>query len=232
MSRSPADPIEAELSEAQVRERIPAALLPLTEGIAPRRVARMVEVLDRRLGSVVLVAEAVRRRHNVSAIIRTADALGLHEVHLITGSFRPSPGAARGSERWIRIHRHATTAACLEQLQARGFRVYAADLHPQALSPEQVPVDGPVALLFGAELSGVSEDARALVDGYVILPMFGFVESLNVSVAAALITRAVADRRRAVVGTDLSEAAKGEALATWLGRESTYKAAAKVRSGG
>ncbi len=196
MSRSPADPIEAELSEAQVRERIPAALLPLTEGIAPRRVARMVE------------------------------------VHLITGSFRPSPGAARGSERWIRIHRHATTAACLEQLQARGFRVYAADLHPQALSPEQVPVDGPVALLFGAELSGVSEDARALVDGYVILPMFGFVESLNVSVAAALITRAVADRRRAVVGTDLSEAAKGEALATWLGRESTYKAAAKVRSGG
>jgi tRNA (guanosine-2'-O-)-methyltransferase len=232
MGHSDAALQHASLSQEEALARIPAHLHPVTHDIRPRRVARMVEVLERRMGSVVLVAEAVRRRHNVSAIIRTADALGLHEVHLITGGFRPSPGAARGSERWIHIHRHSTTTACLEGLQARGFAVYAADLHPEALPPEQLPVTGPVALLFGAELSGVSDEARALVDGCVMLPMFGFVESLNVSVAAALITRAVADRRRALVGPDLSAEAKHQALSTWLGRETHYKAAAQRRSGG
>ncbi len=230
MSRSPAPPLEAELDQTQALARVPAELQPMTHDIRPRRVARMVEVLDRRMGSVVLVIEAVRRRHNVSAIIRTADALGLHEVHLITGAFRPSSGAARGSERWVKLQRHETTDACLAQLHARGFRVYAADLRPDALTPEQVPVDSPVALLFGSELSGVSDRARELVDGFVLLPMFGFVESMNVSVAAALITRGVADRRRALVGADLSTAARHEALATWLARESAYTTAAKART--
>lgn len=230
MPRSPAPLAYAALSEEQALARIPPHLHPLTEDIRMRRVARMVEVLDRRMGSVVLVVEAVRRRHNVSAILRTADALGLHQVHLVTGNFRPSPGAARGSERWIDIHRHTSTAACLGELKDRGFRCYAADLAPTALTPEQVPVDGPVALLFGSELSGVSDEARALVDGCVILPMLGFVESVNVSVAAALITRLVADRRRAIVGADLTEPAKHQALEAWLSRESMYKAGAKVRS--
>ncbi len=230
MARSKVPPPEAALGQAEALDRVPEELRPLTQDIRPRRVARMVEVLDRRMGSVVLVVEAVRRRHNVSAILRTADALGLHEVHLITGGFRPSPGAARGSERWIHIVRHATTEDCIAQLHERGFRVYAADLRPEALPPERIPVDGPVALLFGSELSGVSDQARGLVDGFVILPMFGFVESMNVSVAAALITRAVADRRRATVGADLDDAAKHAALEHWLSRESAYKAAATVRT--
>jgi tRNA (guanosine-2'-O-)-methyltransferase len=231
MLRSPAPLTYAALSEAEALARIPAHLHPLTTDIRMRRVARMVEVLDRRMGSVVLVVEAVRRRHNVSAILRTADALGLHQVHLITGAFRPSPGAARGSERWIDIRRHTSTAACLAELKGRGFTCYAADLASDALPPERVPVSGPVALLFGSELSGVSDEARALVDGCVILPMLGFAESVNVSVAAALITRTVCDRRRAIVGADLAEAAKHRALEAWLSRESKYKAAAKVRSG-
>ncbi len=94
-----------------------------------------------------------------------------------------------------------------------------------------MPVDGPVALLFGSELMGVSDEAKSLVDGSVALPMLGFVESLNVSVAAALITRTVADRRRAVVGADLPQAAKHDALRLWLTRECSYAEAAKVRSG-
>jgi tRNA (guanosine-2'-O-)-methyltransferase len=231
MPRSPAPLPQAAISEEVALTRIPTQLHHLTRDISSRRVARMVEVLDRRMGSLVLVVEAVRRRHNVSAILRTADALGLHQVHLVTGQFRPSAGAARGSERWIDIQRHATTTACITELRDRGFRCYAADLHPDALTPEQVPVEGPVALLFGSELSGVSDEARALVDGYVILPMLGFVESVNVSVAAALITRAVADRRRAIAGADLSEAAKHQALTTWLERESMYKVGAEIRSG-
>ena len=216
--------------ESGLAGRVPEELRPLLAGIQPRRVGRMLEILDRRMGSLLLVAEAVRRRHNVSAIIRSADALGLHELHLVTGGFKPSPGAARGSERWLELHRHATTTACISQLRERGFRIYAADLAPGAHTPEQVPVDRPLALLFGSELAGVSDEARALVDGAVALPMLGFVESLNVSVAAALITRAVAERRRALVGADLGEEARLRSLRSWLERETSYRRAALQRN--
>jgi len=214
-----------------VLERLPPDLRPLASSLLPRRVARMLDVLDRRTGSVVLVVEAVRKRHNVSAILRTADAFGLHEVHLVTGGFRPSSGAARGSERWLHLVRHPTPAACAADLRARGFRLFVADLGDASWTPETVPVDRPLALLFGSELTGVSPEARALADGAVHVPMHGFVESLNVSVAAALVTRSVAERRRAVAGADLDPASRRAALEAWLRRESTWLAAARVRHG-
>jgi tRNA (guanosine-2'-O-)-methyltransferase len=214
---------------AEAVARIPAELRPLLEGVRPRRVARMVEVLDQRLGSVILVAEAIRRRHNVSALIRTADAFGLHEVHLVAGDFQPSRGAARGSERWIEIRRQPDTATCIAELHARGFRVFAADLAPGAVTPEDLPVDSPVALLFGSELAGLSAAARARADGFVVVPMAGFVESLNVSAAAAITTRVVAARRRALVGADLPEDVRLTALRTWLAREDRYGRAAFAR---
>ncbi len=228
MGRSPSS-LQPDADPEALLADLPAELRPLAQGIRPRRVARMMEVLQRRMGSVVPVLEAVRRRHNVSAVIRSADALGLHEVHLVTGSFRPSPGAARGSERWMDLRLNQSSAACIAQLRQRGFRVYAADLDPAAQTPEALPVDTPVALLFGSELAGVSAEARQGADGAVQLPMRGFVESLNVSVAAALILRAVAERRRALVGADLCAEARHAALEKWLRRESRYKRAARGR---
>ena len=231
MAHSKAPVPVGSLSLEEALALVPPALHPLTEGIQPRRVARMVELLWDRLGSVVLVAEAVRRRHNVSAILRTADAFGLHEVHLVAGEFRPSHGASRGSERWLDVHRCPSPEACLDDLRGRGFRVFVADLLPGALAPEEVPVDRPLALLFGSELSGVSAAARARADGAVAVPMRGFVESLNVSVAAAIIARSAAERRRALRGPDLDPAARLAALELWLRREDRYQAAAKRRTG-
>lgn len=211
--------------------RVPEGLHAQAREVRPRRLARMLAVLDQRMGSVAVVLEAVRRRHNVSAVLRTADALGLHEVHLVTGGFRPSVGAARGSERWLDLHLHPEVNGCLAALQARGFRVYAADVEGAAVTPEEVPVDRPVALLLGSELSGVSPEARAAVDGVVTLPMRGFAESLNVSVAAALILRAMADRRRAVAGADLPAPVRHATLAEWLDREVAWSSAGRVRTG-
>jgi tRNA (guanosine-2'-O-)-methyltransferase len=225
-------PALGSLPVAEALARIPGDWAPLLVGIRPRRVARMVEILGQRLGSVVLVAEAVRRRHNVSALIRTADAFGLHEVHLVAGDFQPSPGASRGSERWLRIERAPDSATCLQALKARGFRIWAADLAPGALEPEEVPVEEPVALLFGSELAGVSPVARDRADGFVRIPMLGFVESLNVSAAAAITTRAVAARRRALVGPDLDEATRLEFLRIWLEREDRYGRATRARWSG
>src|SRR4051812_6547465 len=166
----------------------------------PERMSRVDAALARRLGSVVAVAESVRRRHNVSAILRTCEAFGIHEVHLITAGFQVSPGAARGAERWVARRRFDTTSASIADLRARGFRIYVADLLPGAFTPETVPVDRPLAIVFGSEVRGVSPEARGEADGAVRIPMLGLTHSLNVSVSAAILLRAVSERRRAFVG--------------------------------
>ncbi len=213
-----------------VLQTLPESCRELAASVKPRRLARMLQVLDQRMEGVAPVLEALRRRHNVSAIIRSADAMGLHRVHLVTGSFKPSPGPARGSERWMDLVRHADTSSCLRLLKGTGFRVFVADMTPDAMEPGQVPVDRPLAVLFGSELAGVSPQARAMADGAVALPMRGFVESLNVSVAAAIILQDLARRRRALTGPDLSPSTREAVLLDWLSRERRYRAAATRRT--
>jgi tRNA (guanosine-2'-O-)-methyltransferase len=205
--------------------------------ISEDRQARVRQMLDRRLGSIVVVLEAVRRRHNSSAIMRSCECFGVHEVHLVTGDFRPSKGAARGSERWLDIRYHQSTASVIADLKARGFRVVIADLMEGAHSPESLPLEGPVAILMGAELTGVSDEARSLADGAVCVPMRGVTESLNVSVAAACILQRVTERRREQVGAgDLTEDRKEAFFSDWVERETMARngmlARARVRSAG
>ena len=177
-------------------------------------------MLSRRLGSVVVVLEAVHRRHNASAILRSCECFGVHEVHLVTHGFRPSKGAARGSERWLDIHHWDSTEEVLSKLHERGFKVFVADLMDEAYSPDTVPVEGPIAVLMGAELTGVSEQARALADGAICVPMQGLTESLNVSVAAACILQRVTERRRLVTGGgDLVAERQAAFLSEWESRE-------------
>ena len=187
-------------------------------------------MLSQRLGSVVVVVEAVRRRHNASAILRSCESFGVHEVHLITGDFRPSKGAARGAERWLELHRHESTAACFAELHARGFRIYVADLAEDAKTPDSVPVDGPVAMLFGSELTGVSDEARALADGVMSVPMRGLTESLNVGSAAAITIYRLAERRRELLGGgDLSPERQQAFMDEWQGREEEARAGRRKR---
>ncbi|MCK6504996.1 RNA methyltransferase [Myxococcota bacterium] len=196
------------------------------------RKERVAAALSTRLGSVVVVCEAVHRRHNVSAILRSAEAFGVHEVHLVTGPFRPSKGAARGAERWLELHRHKRIEACLGELKARGYRIFVADLDEAAHSPDTLPVDQPLVILFGAEHSGVSDQARALADGTVTVPMRGLTESLNVSVAAACVLQRVSERRRARVGKgDLEPARQQAFFDAWVAAEEEEKAGRRARRG-
>ncbi len=187
--------------------------------VTPARRARVEQALAQRTGSVVAVMEAVRRRHNASALVRSCEAFGVHEVHLVTAFFRPSVGAARGAERWLRTRVFGSTAESVADLRARGFAVYVADLAEGAFTPETVPVDRPIAILFGSEVRGVSAEAKALADGAVMIPMRGLTESLNVSVSGAILLRTVADRRRALVGADLGDVERERFVAEWLERE-------------
>lgn len=179
----------------------------------------MQEVLARRLGRVRCAIEAVYHRHNVAAILRTCDALGIHHVHLIGSAGPPSKGPARGAERWLGLHEHADASLAIAALRAGGFSLWVADFAEPAVPPEAVPVDRPVCLWFGAELVGVSPVARAAADGVVTVPMRGMAQSLNVSVAAALALRPVAERARGEPGAGLSDAERATTLAAWLSRD-------------
>ena len=203
-----------------------------SEAVSVERQERVQKMLSDRLGSVCVIAEAIHRRHNTSAILRSCEAFGVHEVHLITGRFRTSRGAARGAERWLDLHRWTTIEECVAHLRARGYRIFVGDLAADAHTPDTLPVDGPVAILFGNELNGVSDEARALADGAVIVPMRGLTESLNVSVAAACVLQRVTERRRAQVGGGDLPAERQEAFFTkWLAREELAKRGVIARVG-
>ena len=192
--------------------------------ISDERQARVREMLARRLGSVVVILEAVHRRHNASAILRSCECFGVHEVHLVTKGFKPSKGAARGSERWLDIHRWESTDDAVSALRARGFRLYVADLMDGAHSPDTLPVDGNIAILMGAELTGVSDRARELCDGAICVPMHGLTESLNVSVAAACILQRLTERVRESSGEgNLDSERQEEFFAEWSERELSAK---------
>lgn len=194
------------------------------------RKERIAAALAQRLGSVVVVCEAVHRRHNVSALLRSAEAFGVHEVRLVTGPFRPSKGATRGAENWLELHLETEIVPCLEALRARGFRIVVADLSEEAWSPETVPVDRPVAIVFGSEHDGVSPEARALADGVVMVPMRGLTESLNVSVASACVLQRVAERRRdRVGGGDLEVERQTAFYESWMAAEEEEKLGRRSR---
>lgn len=187
----------------------------------PERLGRIRAALDNRLHHVAIAVEALYHRHNVSAVLRTADAMGVHRVHLVEGHFRAVRGASRGAERWLELHHHADPRSAVQAIQAAGYRVYCADIAEGAVTPEEIPVEeGPVCLWFGAELVGVSPEALEVADGIVTIPMRGFAQSLNVSVAAAVTLRPVAERARAMGPAALLPEAEREALwQTWLARE-------------
>lgn len=191
----------------------------LADMMTPERVARIDAVLSARLASVVTCVEDTYDPHNAAATIRTTEALGLQELHVIEPQLRFSAakGVTRGAHRWIDLHRWPRAEDAIAALHGRGFRVYATA--PGArVSIEDVDVSSPVAILFGNEHDGVSESAIAASDGAITVPMFGFTESYNLSVTVGLAMSRIASRRRAYVSAsgDLSAERLAHLRARWF----------------
>ena len=167
----------------------------------PRRYERLKQVLSKRQSDLTVITEDVHKPHNLSAIIRTCDAVGVLEVHAVnSNSEMPtySP-VAKGSDKWVNLYTHPKLENAIAQLHQKKIKVYAAHLSNKAVDYRSIDYTKPTAILMGAEKHGVSDLAANLVDGHIIIPMFGMVESLNVSVAAAVILFE-AQRQRLAVG--------------------------------
>ena len=155
----------------------------------PRRYERIKQVLDRRQPDLTVLAENVHKPHNLSAIIRTCDAVGVFDIHAVNRhSDTPTfSQVAQGSEKWINLHSHPNIETAIKYLQGKKHKVYAAHLSDVAIDYRQVDYTQPTAILLGTEKWGVTSQAADLVDGHIIIPMQGMVQSLNVSVANAVI---------------------------------------------
>lgn len=180
-------------------EAVCSALAPL---LTAERIARIDQVLATRLGSVVTVVEDTYDPHNAAATIRTTEAIGLGELHVIEPEerFSAAGGVTRGAHKWIELHRWKSAKAAIGALQARGFRVYAT-LPDAKHSIDDVDVSTPLAVVFGNEHAGLTQEAIDACDGAIGIPMFGFTESFNLSVTVALAMSQLAARRRAAIGS-------------------------------
>lgn len=194
---------------------------PITE----RRRQRMIEVLQRRQPDLTIVLENVHDPHNISAVLRSCEAVGIGEVHLIyTVEERPklSRVVSAGTLRWLDVVNHRSVDDCYAALRERGFTIYATHLDDNRLELFDLDLTQPSALVFGNEQRGVSSEAVAAADATMIIPMMGMVQSLNISVACA-VTLYEALRQRRVAGfyaqPRLSEAEIDTRLTAWLRRE-------------
>ena len=155
----------------------------------PRRYEKLKQILRQRQPDLTVITEDVHKPHNLSAIIRTCDAVGVLEVHGVSSKSKVPTYSqvAQGSEKWVQLHSHNHIKTAIANLQASGFKIYAAHLSDKAQDFREIDYTCPTAILLGAEKHGVSELAAELVDEHILIPMMGMVQSLNVSVAAAVI---------------------------------------------
>lgn len=167
--------------------------------MTPERYRRICETLDRRQPDMTVIMDGVHKPHNIAAIVRTCDAVGILDVHAILpkNRARVAAGTAMGSQRWVKVHKHEDSTPVIRELQGQGVQVLAAHLSDTAIPYREVDYTKPTALLLGTEKFGVSDEAAAGVDQHVIIPMMGMVESFNVSVAAAIILAEACEQRRA-----------------------------------
>ncbi|MFG0297130.1 MAG: TrmH family RNA methyltransferase [Maioricimonas sp. JB045] len=174
----------------------------LEQFLTPQRLQRIDEVLSNRTRHLTVVLEDVFQAHNISAVLRSSDAFGVQDVHVIENynPFETHSKIALGTDRWLTIHRYQDEAdprqVCVDTLRRQGYRLVGTSPHGRTTTISELSVDEPVALIFGGEKEGVTEELLEECDERVFIPMYGFVESLNISVAAAISLNELTTRMR------------------------------------
>lgn len=169
--------------------------------MTPERFAKLQHALERRQPDLTVFLDAVNKSHNISAIIRTADAVGIQHVHTISAgdSIRRHHMIAGGAKHWVGITLHRSTKAALTALRTEGWHLVAAHVGEKTRDYREVDYTKKVAIMVGAELVGLSDAAVAAADDHIAIPMHGLGTSLNVSVAVGVILLE-AERQRLAAG--------------------------------
>ncbi len=169
--------------------------------MTPERLARINTMLDKRQPDLTVCMEGVHKAHNLAAVVRTCDAIGVSDVHAVWKSEEAEVrgGSAAGSQNWLDLHSHYKTADAIAALKAQGMQVLVTNLSESAIDFREVDYTKPTAIILGQEKFGASAEALALADQDIVIPMVGMVQSLNVSVACSVVLYE-AQRQRVAAG--------------------------------
>ncbi|MBK6935495.1 MAG: RNA methyltransferase [Chitinophagaceae bacterium] len=171
--------------------------------MTPERRNKLTAVLEKRQPDLTVVLENVFDPHNISAVMRTCDAVGIQEVYILTNKIpRHKKWGARSSSsaaKWLTVYQFENAEECFAQLRKRYSKILTTHLSSDAVNLYEVNMTEPIALVFGNEHSGVSDEIRALSDGNFIIPQVGIIRSLNISVACA-VTLYEACRQKSLAG--------------------------------
>ncbi len=155
-----------------------------------QRIEKVKKVLSKRQSDLRIVMEEVLNTHNASAVVRTCDAAGILYVDIIyhgDDEFPVNEAISTRAEKWLHFTRYSSTRKCLGSLKDRGFQIIGTHLGKNAVSFTDVDYTQPTAVVFGNEADGISEEAQSMADALVSIPMFGMVQSLNLSVSVGII---------------------------------------------
>lgn len=197
----PSDPLPGNSGESidQYAQQAPEPSFLQRDGsaVTPERLARLRDVLDRRQPDLTVITHFVHKQRNTSAILRNCDAVGIMRLHAVAAreDYRAFRGTAMGSHNWVEMVRHDSLEAAVGAVRARGMQVLAAHPADAARDFRDVDYTRPTALLLGTERAGLDDGALAGADACIKIPMFGMVDSYNVSVAAGIILMEAGQQR-------------------------------------
>lgn len=176
------------------REQVLERLLYMVNDNKRELVGRLAE---KRTKFLTVVLENIYQSHNASAVVRTCDCFGVQDVHVIADKkpYKVNREVAMGAGKWITTHHYPqkNTTGCLSELKAQGYRIVATSPYGTKTLAD-LPVDQPLAFVFGTEREGLSQEAVDFADELITIPMYGFTESFNISVSAALILNTMRER--------------------------------------
>lgn len=185
--------------------------------LTPQRRALFQKVIAQRTNHFTVVTEDVYQLHNTSAVVRSCDVFGVQNIHVVeeVNLKRIDREIAMGAQKWVDINRYTSTSDCIKSLRENNYRIVATSPH-KGVPLQDFDISKPAALFFGTEKNGLSQEVLEEADDFISIPMFGFTESLNISVSAAIILQELTARlRKSEIPWQFSEEEKFEKRLDW-----------------
>lgn len=186
--------------------------------ITDERKERFLEIISQRTNHFTVAMEDVFQMHNTSAVVRTCEVFGVQQAHSIEGRFgkRLDAKIAMGAQKWVDVFRYDNTQDCIDTLRNKGYQIVATTPHKDAYFLNDFDITQKSAFFFGTEKEGLSEQVLSQADTFLKIPMVGFTESLNISVAVAIVLQQLTDKlRRSEIPWQLSEEERLLTLIEW-----------------
>lgn len=186
--------------------------------ITEERKQRFSEIISQRTNHFTVAMEDVFQMHNTSAVVRTCEVFGVQQAHSIEGRYgkRLDEKIAMGAQKWVDVFRYDDTQKCIDTLREKGYQIVATTPHKDAYLLNDFDISKKSAFFFGTEKEGLSEKVLAQADTYLKIPMVGFTESLNISVAVAIVLQQLTDKlRRSNIKWQLTDEEHYNVLEQW-----------------